>query len=243
MLSTHKARVAAAVTARAADYTGHASLQAQVADRLAACLPALAAPRVLEVGCGTGFLTRHLLEAYPDGEFLITDLSEAMLEVCRVRLGGGDRRRVRFTVMDGEAPELAERFDLIASSMTLQWFADPARGLDRLHSRLDVGGHLVFATLGPESFPEWRRVLAAHGRPEGVVAMPRLPGIVHEEHRCLDFADGLAFLRQLRAIGAATPRDGYRPLSAGALRAALRDLDRDHGGRVTWHLVYGHLMS
>lgn len=243
MLSIHKSRVASAFAARAKDYENHADLQLHAAAALARYLPELDAPKVLEVGCGTGFLTHHLLKAYPGGDFLITDIAGAMLDTCQASIREADRRNIRFAVLDGEDPETGERYDLIATSMTPQWFTDPAGGLGRLREQLAPGGHLLFGALGPDSFPEWRSVLAERGQPNGIVMPEMLPGIVHEEHIQLDLVDGLEFLRLMKAIGAATPRDGYRSLSAGALRGALRALDERHDGQVTWHLVYGHLTA
>lgn len=229
--------------AKAEDYDSHAGLQRETAARLAGLLPALGAPRVLEVGCGTGFLTAHLLDAYRDGDFLITDLAPEMLDVCRERQGRRACPRARFALMDGEAPESGERFDLIALNMTLQWFADPVGALERLRSLLNPGGTLCYATLGPGGFPEWRAALAAEGLPEGIVAMPPLPGVVTEENKAIPYGNGSTFLAGMKSIGAGEPRSGYRPLTPGQLRRALRRLEREHGARVTWHLVYGRLAA
>ena len=53
--------------------------------------------------------------------------------------------------------------------------------------------------------------------------------------------DTLSFLRRMKAVGGLTPREGYAPLSAGALRRAIRATDAKFGGRITWHIVYGAL--
>ena len=65
MLSRRSAEVATSFGARAGSYELHADLQRGVAERLARLLPPLDAPRVLELGCGTGLLSRHLIERYP----------------------------------------------------------------------------------------------------------------------------------------------------------------------------------
>jgi malonyl-CoA O-methyltransferase len=44
----------------------------------------------------------------------------------------------------------------------------------------------------------------------------------------------------MKAVGGLTPKEGYTPLSPGALRRAIRAADAS-GGRVTWHIVYGLL--
>ena len=39
--------------------------------------------RVLDAGCGTGRLTRDLLEALPEGQVVALDVSQNMLEAAR----------------------------------------------------------------------------------------------------------------------------------------------------------------
>jgi malonyl-CoA O-methyltransferase len=241
MLSNRSAAIAQSFGARAASYEENADLQRAVAERLACLLPPLEAPRVLELGCGTGLFSRHLLARYPDGTFLLTDLAPTMLEQCRLNVNGLGKR-VGFEVMDAARPTAEGPFDLIAMSMTLHWLADPQAALATLRKSLAPKGMLLFATLGRESFPEWRGALREQGLPNGLLDIPELAGIVDEERLIVD-ADTLGFLRRMKAIGGLTPREGYAPLPAGALRRAIRAADERNGGRVTWHIVYGRLVA
>ena len=68
---------------------------------------------------------------------------------------------------------------------------------------------------------------------------PSVPGLVQAAAR----AGTLGFLRRMKAIGGLTPREGYAPLPAGTLRRAVRAADETHGGRITWHIVYGRLAA
>jgi malonyl-CoA O-methyltransferase len=126
--------------------------------------------------------------------------------------------------------------------MSLHWLDDPAAALSRLRDRLNPGGTLIFSGLGPDCFAEWRAAAAKEGVADGIVPIAPLPGVQDEESLVME-ESGLAFLQRLRAIGGLTPREGYSPLSPGALRRVLRRLEQDHGGRVTWHIVYGRLSS
>jgi malonyl-CoA O-methyltransferase len=242
MLSNRSTAIAQSFGAAAGTYDDHADLQRAVAARLARLLPPLTAPRVLELGCGTGLFSRHLLARYPDGTFLFTDFAPSMAEQCRRNLAGTGNQRVAFEIMDAARPTAEGPFDLIAMSMTLHWLADPEAALDALRKRLAPNGVLIFATIGGESFPEWRDALVAQGLPIGLLDIPELPGIVDEEELVVD-ADTLGFLRRMKAIGSLTPREGYAPLTAGALRRAVRAADETHRGRITWHIVYGRLTA
>jgi malonyl-CoA O-methyltransferase len=124
----------------------------------------------------------------------------------------------------------------------LHWLPAPAASLDRLLRFLAPGGLLLYATLGPESFAEWRSALAGEGLPSGLVDIHELPGVIEEE-RLIPDSDTLSFLRRMKAVGGLTPREGYSPLSPGALRRAIRAADATHGGRITWHIVYGRLSA
>ena len=83
-------------------------------------------------------------------------------------------------------------------------------------------------------------MLDAQGLPSGLPDLPVLPGEVEDERVVID-ASTLGFLRRMKSIGGLTPRDGYRPLSPGMLRRAIRAADARHGGRITWHIVYGRV--
>jgi malonyl-CoA O-methyltransferase len=231
--------IAARFDARASDYERHAGLQRALAERLAGLLPDLKKPRVLEIGCGTGLFSRHLLARYQDGTFLFSDLAPAMVAECRRNLGDPSNGVAYETALP-DGPRTYATFDLIALSMSLHWFPDPHATLASLRRRIAPGGKIVYATLGPESFVEWRAVLAKQGLRSGLVALPELPGIVAEERLTPDTST-LGFLRRMKSVGGITPREAYRPLSAGALRRAMRAADARFGGKITWHIVYGVL--
>jgi malonyl-CoA O-methyltransferase len=242
ILSRRSTEIAARFGARAESYEAHADLQETVAKRLAGLLPDFDSPNVLELGCGTGLMSRHLVARYPQGVFVLTDASPAMIARCRRNLAGLADGRVSYEVMDaGEASGRAG-LDLIVTSMTLHWLPDPTAALERLRELLTPHGVLLYATLGPDSFVEWRSVLATEGLPSGIADLPALPGVVEEEHLTPD-KDSFSFLRRMKVVGGLTPRQGYTPLSPGALRRALRATNLRFGGRVTWHIVYGLLRS
>jgi len=228
---------------RAADYDVHARTQRHVAEALAAriaALPLPEAPRVLEIGCGTGFLTVALRPRI-GGDWTVTDLAPEMLARCRARIGAGPHYRV----MDGERPDLSgERFDLICSSLAFQWFADLPGALERLTGLLAPGGRIAFATMAQDSFAEWRAAFAAAGlapaTPDypSIARLAALPGAdVAEEHVVERHADARAFLTALRGIGAQSPRAGHRPVSAAELRRVMAAFEAG-GARVTYHVAY-----
>jgi len=215
--------------AAAATYDGHAGTQLRVAGALARqvlALPLAPAPEVLEIGCGTGFLTAALAPALPGCRWLATDLAPRMAAACARRALPG----VTVRVMDGEAPEPGLSFDLVVSSLAVQWFADLPAGLARLHRMLRPGGVLAVTTLGGGTFPEWRRQCLAAGAEAGTPAYPSadflaaaLPGARVEGRpfplRCGNLK---GFLDHLRLTGARTAAPGHPGLSPAVLGRILR---------------------
>ena len=255
--ATRKAAVAAAFGAAASGYEAEAALQRRVAERLAervAAQPSPQAPRILELGCGTGFLTRALARRWPRAHWLITDLSPAMVGHCRDHADFACAE-ARFLAMDGERPCLLPPrgeggFDVICMSLAMQWFADPAQALAGLAGLLAPDGLLAWSTLAEGAFAEWRQAHAALGLAAGTpdylsaAALARLwpaggTGAVELEAIRSHHPDGLAFLRALRAIGADVPASGHQPLPAGALRRVLRHFTAPAGVTVTYNIAYG----
>ena len=184
-------------------YERHAGLQREVAEELAARiarLPLPDRPRILEIGCGTGFLAEALARRLGPAQWTLTDVSPAMLETARQRLALPGT--CRFLAMDGEHPDAGlGEFDLICSSMAVQWFGDLDAGLARLGGLLAEGGWMAVATLADGTFSEWRAVHANHGvdaavrdypRPADIgVALPGLRRVMQAERRVQPHRDGI----------------------------------------------------
>ena len=107
-----KNRIAAAFSAQARAYDSVGAVQRAVAGRLAARIAArVSGPRnILEIGCGTGFLSAELAGYFPTADLCLTDIAPAMLACAQARLGA----RADYLLLDGEHPQgLTQRFDLI----------------------------------------------------------------------------------------------------------------------------------
>lgn len=222
---------------RAEDYDAHAGAQRRAAEALARRIAALqlaASPRVLEFGCGTGFLAEAAAGAFVGADWLMTDIASDMVARSRRRFAG--RPGFRFALLDAEDPRLAPgegRFDLVCSNLAVQWFDDPVRAADRLFRLVRPGGYLIFSTLADGTFAEWENAHRALGLRSGLRPLPSIcdlqamrPLGVEGEVSCEliveAHADARCFLGSLRAIGAATPRAGHRPLPPAAMRAVMR---------------------
>lgn len=245
MNSQRRQRIDAAFSG-AHDYDRHAGVQRAVARGLAMRIAALdlpANPRVLEIGCGTGFLTEMLAQPAMGGEWLVTDLSADMIERCRTRVG--DVPGYSFAVLDGEhgpAPQQAP-FDLICSSLALQWFEDLPAAVARLTQWLTPGGHLIFTTLAGETFTEWRAAHAEEGLEAGTPRFPVAAALQPDPQlidRVVEHHDSARdFLRSVKAIGAGTAAPDHKPLTPAELRRVMARFERS-GANATYEVVTCH---
>ena len=99
------------------------------------------APRILDVGCGTGEITLRLAELFPRASIVGVDILESHLELARSRSQFGDR--VRFEVADAfELPFEPRSFDLVVCRHVLQAIPKPERVMAEL-VRVARGGGVV----------------------------------------------------------------------------------------------------
>lgn len=251
MSATRTDRIRTAFGAAAEHYEAHAGVQRTVAQTLAQLArnqPLPARPRILEIGCGTGLLTRELRAIFPDAEMTVTDLSPAMV----AQASRDPALAARFLVMDGEHPDFdAPWFDLIVSSLAFQWFADLPAALARLYGLLRPGGCLMFATMAQDSFCEWRAAHEAHGAEAGTPAYPDIASLkamldahadafLFEEHYTENFGGARGLHRHLKGIGATVPAEGRAPLAPSVLRKVMASFDAA-GGTVTYHVAFGRV--
>lgn len=140
-----KERVGERFAAGLVSYDSASDIQIEVIDRLEAMMREhglwnrMSEPgfRALEIGCGTGQLSRRLDQAVADGYFEMWDL-----------VGNGCIANRSFRRVDAETQiALAESssFDLIASASTVQWFNSPLHFLEEC-ARVCAPGGIIAIT-------------------------------------------------------------------------------------------------
>ncbi|MDZ7773354.1 MAG: methyltransferase domain-containing protein [Balneolaceae bacterium] len=240
--------------ASAETYHRTADVQKEVAERLIASLQPwrdIVPPGpVVELGCGTGFVTESLLEMYPGRELWVTDRAPEMVDFCRERFG--EREGLRYEAMGAEEYERGpEEVALTVSGFSAQWFRDPPFTLGRWLERTRSGGLLLASFPGHESFPEWREQCRELGLPftgnvlpdteEMVIKLTNGPAQVdyYEDTVTRNYDSSADFFRHLKAIGADRQLEGRR-LTPREMRMLIRNWDRSAGDRITvsYHVVF-----
>jgi trans-aconitate 2-methyltransferase len=94
---------------------------------------------VLDAGCGTGNVTRILVDRLPRGRVIAVDAAPSMVEQARELLPA------EVDVFQADLLDLTldEPVDAILSTATFHWIGDHPRLFARLHAALKPGGRLV----------------------------------------------------------------------------------------------------
>ena len=100
--------------------------------------------RVLEAACGSGILTRHLLQSLPkNATLLATDLNLAMIQYAQESVGEDPRLRWRAADMTAiDAPDGS--FDAVVCQFGVMFVPDQWAAFREAHRTLAPGGRYVF---------------------------------------------------------------------------------------------------
>lgn len=207
-----------------AGYEAAALVQREVALRLAETCPQTLPGPVLEIGAGSGFLTRLLAPRLETGPYLALDLAPGMLRPAA--MPGAVK-----LAADGEHPPFTPgTFPFLASASAMQWYADPATSLPANLALVRPGGGFALAIFVTGTLAE----LAAISRETGFGSvypmrdavyyyriLAGLPGIafgMEERHHVVVHPSVVALLKSLKGAGV-THTPGAKVASAERYRA------------------------
>jgi trans-aconitate 2-methyltransferase len=108
---------------------------------------------VIDLGCGTGELTRKLADALPSSDVVGLDSSAAMLERAQAQVRPG----LRF--VEGAIEDLTGEYDLIFSHAAIHWIDDQASLIGKLFAQLRPGGQLVVQLPSNPDHPARRAIV------------------------------------------------------------------------------------
>lgn len=247
-MAIDKQRVGKSFARHYGQYEDAAVVQRDMADRLAAALaehaPQLAVQRALEIGIGTGFLTRHLAARFPEAEWWFNDLTPAAFDWIPVGLK-------QALPLEGDAETLPypHGLDLLASASALQWFDDLESFFPKARGVMNAGGVLALASFGDRHFHELAAVANAplhYPTPAAFSDMARRAGfstLLHAEdwEETLLFSSARDLLDHLRRTGVngASARAISTPAQLRAFEADYRAAHPTQDGSLplTYHAV------
>lgn len=251
-------RLRAAFDRASAGYEAAAALQARVSAELLERVGAFDfAPRVvLDLGSGTGRVTRELKRRYPRALVIALDIAPGMLREAR-RKQLLWRRFARVCADALRLPLAAASVDLVFSSLVLQWCEPLEQALGEVRRVLKPTGFFAFSTFGTDTLKELR---AAWARADGLTHVNRFldmhdvgdalarsglaEPVLDIDRIELGYPDTLSLMRDLKAIGAHNVTAGRPRTLIG--RSRLERMSEAYeafrrGGTLpaTYEIIYG----
>ncbi len=138
---------------QATDYNQYATVQAQVCDLLITKICQYQQANILEIGAGLGQLTQRLKKQINAENWHINELcSEHASKLQKIL------PQAQFYFGDGENLLLDDKFSLIISANTVQWFDNPLSFIGNFHAHLQAGGQLLFNTFTKNNLLEIKKL-------------------------------------------------------------------------------------
>lgn len=208
---------------------------------------------ILEIGCGTGIFSEKILKRFPNSKIDLLDISHAMIETSRKKLGSNPN--LNFIVEDVESYNPEKKYDLIFSNATFQWMNDQNELFKHLYSILDYGGKIVFSTFGEKTYFELGESLKSLD-PElkysqRFISLSEMKDIVEKKFRVLvadedffmeSYDNVMAFLKAIKGIGSNSALSNKRNFTREKFKALDKIYRKKYGNEnkidVTNHLLY-----
>jgi malonyl-CoA O-methyltransferase len=205
--SLDKRRISESFDRAAASYDDHSDLQRVVAKRLCQW-PTSIEGRVLDLGCGTGYIAENLAPI----ECVGLDIAPSMLFKASDKLGPQ-----QLICADMESlPLTYAGFDVVISSLAVQWCSSLELCFEEIARVLKAGGQWVFSSLGPNTLTELEQAWSDSGdehvhvnrfhSAEQVMLAAEHSGfelqLSAREEQTREYPDLRALMRDLKGIGA-----------------------------------------
>lgn len=179
-------------------YETNANVQKDVAKKLAEMVLSFGGEvggNVLEIGCGTGFLTRELSGKLRSEKWYLNDLS---LKMCQKAADccSADCEIIAADILKCKIPE---NLGAIVSSSSVQWISDLPMLFKKLATVANSGAMLAFSTFGPRNYEEIKMLCGnSLYYPDALEIRDMLE---HSGYRC----EGIE--ESIKKVSFSTPRD------------------------------------
>lgn len=184
--------------------------------------------KVIDLGCGTGELTRELADSLPNSDVTGLDSSPQMLDAARAAAHQSENLRFE----QGDQSALTGNWDLIFSNAALQWSENHVALIPHLFSKLNAGGqicvqvpsnhnhisHLLIRETAKEepfrtilnnferiapvlSIDEYTRILFEQGAEDIVVFEKVYPHVLENSDAIVEWISGTALVPYFEKLG------------------------------------------
>lgn len=183
-------------------YNEQAKIQKRMAEKLVSFTEKKEYLSILEIGCGTGFLTQNISKCINFCNYKAIDIvPECEKYISEIN------PKINFIADDIEnyLNTKNENFDLIISNASLQWVNDFENTIHVLKKCLNKDGELIFSTFGKENFREIYHAIGAslnyYSQKDLIQMFCDFNISTDEEIHIMSFATPKDVLKHLQATG------------------------------------------
>lgn len=248
----------------AISYNGSAGLQQRVGNVLLGFvrerMPTESAPKVLDLGCGTGYIVSQLVD---NSEMMFAlDIAEGMLRVARLGMSENEtvNKSVHYICADAEAIPLKENsVDIVVSNFAIQWCPDRQVLFQEIARVLVPGGRFIFSMPGADTLHElkasWQQADSNHTHVNQFCEVDELAAdvqysplqveVLQSQVEIMRYNKLQELTNELKALGAHNVTDGRARQLTGknTLKRLVNAYEefRDNDGMLpaTWNVIYG----
>ena len=220
--------------------------------------------RIVDLGCSRCASHAGLAARYPQAQIIGVDIAPAMLQSGQAPrpgwqrwLGLGRAGGMQRLAADAvKLPLKSQSTAVVWSNLLLHWLDDPLPALAEAQRVLEVGGLVMFSTLGPDTLKELRgafsdgyahtqRFIDMHDFGDMLVSCGFADPVMDMEVLTLTYDSFDDMLGELRAAGSACAMTARRHGLTGRqawvrARTAYEGLRRDGKLPATFEVIYGH---
>lgn len=183
-------------------YNENAVVQKNMAKKLVGMLPLRDFGNILEIGCGTGFLTEIISKEVNYKNYLANDIVEGCGDYVK-------KISSEIEFLSGDIENLVKnssgRYDLIISNAVFQWVEDFESFYKILLSKLAPKGILLFSTFGKNNFQEISETLGISlnyfSKNDYENMFNGVNYLMEEETQFLEFETPLEVLKHIKSTG------------------------------------------
>ena len=181
------------------DYNENAKVQKIMAKKLVSMCEKKRYKNILELGCGTGLLTKEAVENLVFEKYtaidIVPDCGNYIKQI---------NDNIEFKHLEIESFDEYARYDLVISNAALQWTEDFEKTVRNIYESMQAGSEFIFTTFGKENFREIFYILGTslsyYSEEELRDILPEISEILSEIH-VMSFKTPKDVLNHLKLTG------------------------------------------
>ena len=241
-------------------YDEYSILQRTITDRLIESLDEIKVNpiSILDLGSSTGYGSKILHKKFKNAHIYQIDVSEGMLGKSRDKAPMFFSKDNFICADANKLPFKENYFDLVVSSLTLQWCNNLDIIFDEVNNLLKANGVFLFSSFGPDSLKElrdcWARVddyvhvnafVDMHDIGDALIRKGLTSPVLNTEKIILTYNSCRQLMYELKYIGAKNVNNGRRKTLTGKnrLKKVFEHYETYRTNKklpVTYEVIYGH---